>query len=242
MRTIILLAALLTLSSSLSLAQTQPIDSIRISGVVFDRDSLYTLPFSQFDLHSKKYSSNKEGQFSFWAHQGEIIKFSHLGFKDTYIQITDSLAHNNYMLGVFLTRDTFLISEIIVVPRYENIAAQARTMPLLITPDQAYANNNVKSSINQALSQPPKKMDNEMNQNMVLQEQRWGTVYKTQIPPDKTLGISSENLGAMSLFITPQKEKLKTTLPQPLNRYELDLILRIYEKKVKSMLENNKSE
>jgi len=238
----IFLSVCLFLVSAMSHSQITQTDSLRISGVVFDRDSLNSLPFSQFNLHSKKYSSNEEGQFSFWAHQGEVIKFSHLGFKDTYIQINDTLNINNYMLGVFLTRDTFEISEIIVVPRYENLAAQARNMPLLITPDQAYASNNVKASTNQALTQAPLRMDKEMNQNMVLREQRWGTVYKTQIPPDKTIGISSENLGSMSLFVTPKKEKIRASIAQPLNQYELDLIIRIYEEKVKSMLNDSKTE
>ncbi len=236
MRTFIAISILLFLFAG-SNAQIQENDSMRVSGIVLDRDSLTALPFSQFDIHSSKYSSNEEGQFSFWAHQGEVIKFTHLGFKDTYIQINDSLNHSNYMLGVFLTRDTFEISEVIVLPRYENLAAKARNMPLLITPDQAYANNNVMASTNQALTQAPLKMDKEMNQNMVLREQRWGTVYKTQIPPDRTIGISSENLGSMSLFVTPDKEKVKKAVAQPLNQHELDLIIRIYEKKVKALLE-----
>lgn len=223
-------------------AQNTPHDSLHISGIVIDRDSMENLPYTIFKTHSKTYTSDKKGQFSFWAQKGEIIKFSHLGFKDTYIQINDTLEHSNYMLGVFLTRDTIQISEIIVVPRYENLAAEARNMPLLITPDEAYARNNVLAATNQALSQPPKAMDREMNQNMVLREQRWGTVYKNQIPPDKTIGISSESMGSMSIFVTPKKQKIQTSLEQPLNRYELDLILRIYDQKVKAILEESKTQ
>ena len=237
MRTLILCSYLLLLGSSFSIAQVQQGDSLRISGIVLDSDSLNALPFSQFNIHKKKYSSDAEGQFSFWAQKGETITFSHLGFKDTFIQIKDSLDLTNYLLGVFLTRDTFEISEIIVVPRYENLAAKARNMPLIITPDDAYANNNIKASTTQALTQAPLKMDAEMNQQMVLREKRWGTVYKTQIPPDRTIGISSENLGSMNIFITPNKEKIKATVAQPLNRNELDLILRIYENKVKALIE-----
>nr|WP_321405335.1 hypothetical protein [uncultured Carboxylicivirga sp.] len=237
MRTFLLFICIV-FATGISQAQITNIDSLRISGVVFEQDSLQILPYSQFNIHSQRFTSNEQGQFSFWAKKGEIIKFSYLGFKDTYIQIEDSLDLNNYIMGVFLTRDTIQISEVIVVPRYENLTAQARNMPLLITPDQAYAQNNIKSSTNQALTQPPLKMDREMNQDMVLREQRWGTVYKTQIPPDRTIGITSENLGTMSLFVTPRKEKIRATIDQPLNRHELDLILRIYEEKVKAMLGN----
>nr|WP_319401612.1 hypothetical protein [uncultured Carboxylicivirga sp.] len=232
----------LLFAATFSNAQVQQIDSLKISGIILEKDSMNALPFSQLNIQSKKFSSNEKGQFSFWAKKGEIIKFTHLGYKDTYIQIQDSLNLDNYIMGVFLTRDTFQIGEVIVVPRYENLAAQARNMPLLITPDLAYAQNNIRASTNQAITQAPSRMDREMNQNMVLREQRWGTVYKTQIPPNRTVGISSENLSSMSLFITPTKEKVKATIEQPLNRHELDLIIRIYEEKVKSMLETNKYE
>jgi len=219
--------------STLSFGQVQSNDSLRITGIVLEQDSLNTLPFSRFKLDSETFTSDEKGQFSFWAKQGEIIRFSHLGFKDTYIQINDSLQHRNYMLGVFLTRDTFQISEVIVMPRYENLSLQAKTMPLIITPDAAYATNNIRASTHQALTQTPLKMDAEMNQRMVLQEQTWGTVYKTQIPPDRTIGITSENMAQMRLFLPKNEQKIMEVTLQPLNRNELDLILRIYEERMK---------
>jgi hypothetical protein len=197
--------------------------------VVFEQDSLNTLPFSRFNINARNYSSDDQGQFSFWAQQGEVVRFSHIGFKDTYIQVNDSLKHKNYMFGVFLTRDTVLISEVIVMPRYENLALKAKTMPLIITPEQAYATNNVRSSTYQALTQTPIKMDAEMNHRMVLQERIWSTVYKTQIPPSKSIGVTSDNMALMRLFIPPNEQKVKSISVQPLNRNELDLILRIYE-------------
>jgi len=219
--------------TTFSYAQVEPNDSLRITGIVLEQDSLNTLPYSRFKLDSETYTSDEKGQFSFWAKEGEVVRFSHLGFKDTYIQINDSVQHRNYMLGVFLTRDTFQISEVIVMPRYENLSLQAKTMPLTITPDAAYATNNIRSSTHQALNQTPLKMDAEMNQRMVLQEQTWGTVYKTQIPPDRTLGISSENTAQMRLFLPKNKHKVMELTAHPLNRNELDLILRIYEERIK---------
>ncbi|MCG8578546.1 MAG: hypothetical protein MI866_01425 [Bacteroidales bacterium] len=213
----------------LSISQINNQDSIRVTGVVFEQDSLNVLPYSRFNLDATNFSSDEKGQFSFWAQQGEVIRFSHIGYKDTYIQVNDSLKHKNYMLGVFLTRDTVLISEVIVMPRYENLSLKAKTMPLIITPEQAYATNNVRASTYQALTQTPIKMDAEMNHRMVLQERTWSTVYKTQIPPGKSIGITSDNMALMRLFVPPTEQKVKEITVQPLNRNELDLLLRIYE-------------
>ncbi|WP_439184811.1 hypothetical protein [Carboxylicivirga taeanensis] len=217
-------------------AQEERQDSIKITGVVFEKDSLTILPYSRFNLEMKDYASDERGQFSFWAHQGEVVRFSYMGFKDTYIQINDSLKHKNYLLGVFLSRDTIQISEVIVTPRFERLSLEAKTMPLVITPEMAYATNNVRSSTRQALTQAPLKMDAEMNQRMVLQERTWSTVYKTQIPPSQTVGVTSENLALMRLFMPQDEQKIQEITPRPLNRNELELILRIYEQRTQKAL------
>jgi hypothetical protein len=214
-------------------SQNKDNDSIRITGVVFEMDSLNTLPYARYNVEKTDFISDDKGRFSFWAHQGEVVRFTHLGYKDTYIQINDSLLHRNYMVGVFLARDTFLISEVIVMPRYENISLQAKTMPLVIKPEMAYATNNIRSSTRQALTQAPLKMDAEINHRMVLQEHVWSTIYKTQIPPSSTIGVSSENIAQMRLFVPKNKQKIMEVTQQPLNRNELDLILRIYEERAK---------
>lgn len=231
MKSQIIIALLFVFISVSMFSQNQRNDSIRITGVVFEMDSLSELPYSKFNVEKKDFLSDDKGRFSFWARQGEVVRFTHLGFKDTYIQINDSLRHRNYMVGVFLARDTFLISEVIVMPRYENLSLQARTMPLVIRPEMAYATNNVRSSTRQALTQTPLKMDAEMNHRMVLQEHTWSTIYKTQIPPSSTFGVTSENMAQMRLFLPKDKQKVMEITQQPLNRNELDLILRLYEER-----------
>jgi len=233
MKNQILLTLLIIGLSYPLLSHSQVNDSIQITGVVFEMDSLNRLPYSRFKLNSRDFSSDERGRFSFWAHQGEVVRFSHLGFKDSYVQINDSLQHKNYMVGVFLARDTFLISEVIVMPRYERLSLEAKTMPLVITPDMAYATNNVKSSTRQALTQTPIRMDAEMNHRMVLQERTWSTIYKTQVPPSQTIGVTSENMAQMRLFLPKDEQKVMEITQQPLNRNELDLILRIYDERAK---------
>jgi hypothetical protein len=218
------------------MGQEERADSVRVTGIVLEKDSLMALPYSRFNLESRNYASDEKGQFSFWAQQGEVVRFSHLGFKDTYIQIDDSLRLNNYLLGVFLSRDTIQISEVIVMPRYESLSLQAKTMPLVITPEMAYAANNVRASTRQALTQAPKRMDAEMNQRMVLQERTWSTIYKTQVPPGQSISVSSDNTALMRLFVPQNELKIMEATPQPLTRNELELILRIYEQRTQQGL------
>ena len=44
-------------------------DSLQVTGMIFDKDSLAALPYAKFSLGNINYLSNEEGQFSFWAKQ-----------------------------------------------------------------------------------------------------------------------------------------------------------------------------
>lgn len=233
MKNLLHIASFLFIFSLALTSQAQDQDSLRITGVVMDKDSLEALPFSKFSINSFNFLSDETGQFSMWVKKNEIIKFSHLGFKDTYLQIDDSLTHRNYLFGVFLTRDTVQLSEVIVVPRYQNLAAQGRYMPLKVTPESVYAANNIRQSTNQALTQAPIKMDAEMNQKMVIREQTMNTVYKTQIQPDQMVGLSTEELIPLMLYQSPDNEKVKRTIPQPLTQGEMELLIDLYEQQLR---------
>lgn len=212
--------------------QAQKQDSLRITGIVMDKDSLQVLPFSKYKLNETNFLSNEAGQFAFWAKKGQIVKFSHLGFKDTYVQVDDSLDLNNYLFGVFLSRDTVQLSEVIVVPRYQNLAAQARYMPLKVTPETVFATNNIRQSTNQALTQTPRKMDAEMNQKMMQREQTMNIEYKTQIQPDQMVGVSTEQLIPYMLYQSPGKEKVKRNIPHPMTQNEMQMLIRLYKEQL----------
>ncbi|TAJ05764.1 hypothetical protein DMA11_23195 [Marinilabiliaceae bacterium JC017] len=228
----ILITAILFLTSLSGFSQFENArqDSIKLSGVILDKDSLSSLPYAAFDINKQKYLSTEEGQFSIWAKQGDVIKFSHLGFRDTYINVTDSLIMNNYLLGIFLTRDTVQLSEVIIIPRHRNLYAAAKYMPLKITPEQVYASQNLRQSTYQALTTQPKQMDAAQNQQLVLHEQTQKTVYKTQLRPDQMLGISTEDFVPVMLYLSPSKRKITNPKVTPMTHQEIDFLISLYKR------------
>ena len=229
------LSMLIFTLSVTSQAQSEDGDSVRFSGIIFDKDSLKVLPFAKYTYNNISYTSNVEGEFYTWAKQGDMLKFSYVGYKDTYIHVYDSLNQSNYLVGVFLSRDTIQLSEVIVIPRYQQLMAEAKYMPLIVTPEMVNGNYNVKASTHQALTTVPKKMDAQQNQSMVIAEQTRKNVYKGQISPDQMFGPSTEKRIAYTMYVSPnvRKQVQKASETYRLNQKEMRFLLNLYKERKK---------
>lgn len=106
----------LTLSTTINAQLVNP-DSLTISGIVLDSDSLSSLPNVHITTHKNTGTvSDVLGQFAFKANVNDTLTFSFIGYKDYVFTIPDTLKYKNYMMGVILNRDTILLSEIIILP------------------------------------------------------------------------------------------------------------------------------
>ncbi len=167
-------------------------DSLLFRGVVMEGDSLFSLPFAKYRINDKTGSvSNEEGQFSFWAKSGDVVKFTYVGFKPLFVHINDTLANDNYLMGIFLSRDTIELSEVVIIPQNISPRAYAQNMPLLSDAEETVAQHNVDMSTYQAKTQPVTEWDAEMNQKNFLQARSNDVAYKTQIQPNQMVGVST---------------------------------------------------
>jgi len=240
--TIYLMTALLFMGMSINAQYNKMPDSIRLSGMIFDRDSLTVLPFAEYTLDNKTHTANDNGEFYLWAKQGDIIKFSHLGYKDTYIQVKDTLGQKNFIVGVFLSKDTIHLSEVIVIPRYRQLMLDAMYKPLTVNPSYENAARNVRQAKNQALngSDFDKPMTAEQNQDMVIRENTMRTVYKTQVPPDMIFGINTSTLIPYIMYL---RQKRKSRIKEidagdSLNDMEAEFLINMYRKQKEKQKEN----
>jgi hypothetical protein len=68
MKTKLLYLSLLIITFSVAVkAQTYDGDSIRFSGIIFDKDSLNALPFVKYTFNNVNYTTNAGGEFYTWA-------------------------------------------------------------------------------------------------------------------------------------------------------------------------------
>lgn len=114
-------------------------DTITMSGVVLDADSLYSLPNVHIRTNKNKGTiTNSDGQFSFRINVGDTLTFSYIGYENLTYLIPDTLKYNNYMMGIILNRDTIMLSEIIILPWMNK--AQFKNAFINAPPDQNTAN------------------------------------------------------------------------------------------------------
>ncbi|SMO75264.1 hypothetical protein SAMN06265379_106185 [Saccharicrinis carchari] len=212
-------------------------DSLLFRGVILEGDSLFSLPYAKYIVNNKfGYTANEAGQFSFWAKPGDMVHFSYVGFKPLYLQLNDTLSNSNYLMGVFLSRDTIELSEVIIIPQFINPNAVARNMPMLSTTDEVVAQNNVAMSTYQAKTQPVTTWDAEMNQKNFIQSRSNDIAYQTQVQPSQMVGVS--NTAILKQIDRAKLRKMKPARPY-ITQNEWEQLLMSYQQRIKNKLEGN---
>lgn len=209
-------------------AQVVSNDSIRIVGAVYDADSLTIMPNSMLFYQGHYVAPTVDGYFSLSVKKGDYIRFTHVGYKDAQVVVSDSLYDKSYLFGVFLSQDTIRLPEVIVVSRYERLAIQARYMPVVVTPSMINANQNIRKSTHVALTTAPSRMDAEMNQSMVLGEKTRDIVYRGMISPDRILGVGTDQLSVIMRNLSESDRELRRTDRAPMTKSEMDYMLYLY--------------
>ncbi len=196
MKQITLTITVVLLLLNIASAQQTNGKSLFFTGAVMDNKQQTALPYAKFQINNKKKGvADISGRFSFQVNVGDTIRYSYLGYRDLQIIINDSLKQNAYLFGVFMTRDTIALNEVVILPRFGNFKeAFIRANPN--TSEYVRATNNVNSAIYEALTKtfsPDTKMDAKDNTDMVLKQHIRQIEYKGMISPDNMVGISTIN-------------------------------------------------
>lgn len=106
--------------TSVSLAQNEvpARNIIQFSGVILDGDSLQPVPFTSIIVLQRNTGTTADanGIFSFAAQTGDSIKFTSIGFKESFFVIPDTLHTNKYSLIQLMSTDTLLLRTHMVYP------------------------------------------------------------------------------------------------------------------------------
>lgn len=170
------------------LADEKP-DSLLFTGQIFSREDLKPIEGAVFSIHEKNYVTGSDATFRFFASIGDTVMFSHVGFQHFALRVTDTLQNSEYLAGVFLSRKTYQLSEVLVVPRQYEVETLVATDPIS-TKDIASAKKNMAYSARMGLV-PLDNWDAAANQQYVMQKHTTEIRYKTQIAPHQTLGVST---------------------------------------------------
>lgn len=195
-------------------------DSIVFSGVVFDSRNSGTLPNVTCRYGVNKGTiSDEDGCFRINTHRGDTVIFTYVGYKPCLVVIPDTLYEREYMIGVFMSTDTLLLSEALIIGRFKDAWRQ----------NLINARNNMNGIMKQAYA-PVKNMDADMNQKMVINEYARSVEMKGHV--DVRVGVGTQSIEAVKLLRMQKRVREKK---EWLNPGEIDLLKKLYylEKKEK---------
>lgn len=203
--------------------QSQDKANVFVTGVICDRDSVRPLPEAVFRLGKEVRGVDKQGRFSLSVQVGDTLRFSHIGYAPIEVVISDSLRENDFLLGVFMVRDTVLLSEVLILPRFLVEGYQSNAFLL-----------NAQNNLNQAMhaaAKPVKVMDQEMNRRMVIDDFARKVEMKGMV--DVKLGVGTQSLAAFRGLMRTRRQAEKGKV---INVEEIDLLKKIFyiEKREKS--------
>ena len=233
LKLIILTILLLTLSAITPISgqvNTLKRSKIFITGAVYDSETKEPLTNAHFTIHkSENYSTFSNGKFSLFGNPGDTISYRYLGYKEMKVIIPDTLKQLEYLMGVFMPKDTILIPEIVIFPRvdsYPSIVKEVKISEQMIN----QAQKNVDKATEQGLTQPVKKYDADMNARKTLRGYEMHAQNKgLLVSPENSVGISTSNYHTHYLQFGTPMIRAKRTSNELVNQNEIDLILANHE-------------
>lgn len=215
-------------SSFYALAQSEENLSKSISGLICDRDSLTPLPNATMTLDGHVFPVDAAGRATAIANVGDTLVFRHIGYREAQLIVGDSL-YAQSMFAVFLSRDTVELSEVVVRPRLLRLAEMSQFMPVVRTPSDIIAEQNVRRSTYTALTQPNlNAMDANDNQRMTINRHAYELEYRHMIAPDQMVGIGVAAVALIYKLIAQTVDGDSNQRVRPLSGREVEILIRSY--------------
>jgi len=185
-----LLLTILTLGSYKAQSDSSYYEGlIQFSGILVSNDSIEPVPYARIiDLNRRTGTvADAYGYFSFVAQKGDSIRFSSIGYKDSYFYISDTLKQSKYSLIHIMEADTIYLKEAVVYP-WPSKEQFAEAFVNLDLPNDDYrraeANLNNQAMLLYAQSIPNDGYMNYKQQMMAYQNKVY---YAGQLPPNNLL-------------------------------------------------------
>jgi hypothetical protein len=113
---LLILISIISVSASAQ-SYLYPVDSIYLSGTVFDADSVNTLPSAHISINRKPIGvSNLNGQFLIHIGRNDTLTVSYVGFKDFAYTFPEKTFRDEYFIRIPLRRDSILLKEVEIYP------------------------------------------------------------------------------------------------------------------------------
>jgi hypothetical protein len=206
-----------------------PDRKILLRGIVKDASSESPLFNTQiFVNHNFITSTDSSGTFSFRITRNDSVLFRNLGYKPTLLRITDTLAMNEVMAGVYMTSDTIMIGEVIIIPKRPNFRSEILNAPVASTPERENAKYNMQVAAYQGKVAQGKLDDPASNYGVIRGQLSQAARERGQISSNQMVAVSPLVVIPLAYMIIKGMPGKPEPLVPDLTKEELDQIHRKY--------------
>lgn len=204
---------------------------ILFQGLVMDASTLSPIGNSQIMIN-RAFSAVSEmnGTFAFYVYKKDTVEFKSLGYKSTFLYISDTLSGQEFMAGIYMKSDTVSIGEVMIIPRISNLKSDILNSKSKTPANFDNAKYNVAISAYQGRTTTGQGTYNDpaYSYSMLSQKQKINAYGKGQIPSDQIFGANALLLiPAAILYFKGLPEKPGSMKPD-LTRDELDMLQKRY--------------
>jgi len=201
-------------------------NKIFITGAVYDSETKQPLTNTRLSIQkSENFATQPSGKFSLFGLPGDTISYKNIGYRELRVVIPDTLKEVEYLMGVFMPRDTFLIPEVIIFPRTENypsIVSEVKVDEKMLN----QAQKNVNKAVYQGLTQPVSQYDADLNAKKTIR----GYEMKAQnngllVTPENSAGLSTANYQTHYLQFGAPLIRAKKITYEMIRQNEIELLL-----------------
>jgi len=207
---------------------------IRLSGLVFDVDSLYPLPGTHYFKISQGTGgiTNEEGRFQTSVRVNDSIIFSFVGYKNHLLLISDSLAPGEYVMGIPLSRDTTMINEVMILPRFKNLKQDFLATPASSDIALQNAKQNLRVATAQGVAGKGIPFDADMSYEMHKQKLENRAMSRGMIGSDQMVSVNFLLVIPYVIYKLSEKNKESTPKNIYISSKEIQEIYNSYRKSI----------
>lgn len=206
---------------------------LNFSGVVMDSDSLKPIINVYYSLNGRlRGISDSGGRFSIYARIGDTLSFSHIGFRTKIFNVSDSLLLDSYLVGIFMTRDTIRLQEIVIFPRLRNLRQEMISVRKSGDLQNDIARQNLEIATYQGLKSAQDLTDPETQYNYQASKIKMDAIERGGIPSDKMVSVNVfTGVALIMSFLLEDKSELLKPAKLP-GTQEVEWIKNYYLKKL----------
>lgn len=167
-------------------------NKILFRGLVIDATTLSPVSNAQIMINNAFSSvSGVDGSFLLYVTRNDSIAFRSLGYKESLLQISDTLKGLEFIAGIYLNSDTLSIGEVIIIPGYKNLKSEIMNSKSIDPQKIDNARYNVAISAYQGKNSQNKMGDPIGNYAVINQRQKTDAFEKGGIPSNNMVGLNA---------------------------------------------------